>query len=97
MVEPDAHNITQRKGRGQASLVGLQSDETYWALKFSDIIRIGVLHLDLRWYVATVYAIKLRHNKFLATRAIHSFIPFFSKCYSLPDGARTARPSAAFG
>jgi hypothetical protein len=44
-VEPDAHNITQRKGRREASLVVLPSDEAQWNLKFSDIIRIGVLHL----------------------------------------------------
>ena len=44
-VEPDAPNITQRKGRRKVSLVVLPSDEAQWDLKFSDIIRIGVLHL----------------------------------------------------
>ena len=44
-LEPDAHNITQRKGRREASLVLLPSDEAQLDLKFSDIIRIGVLHL----------------------------------------------------
>ena len=44
-VEPDARNITAR----EASLV-LLSDEAQWHLKFSDIIRIGVLH--------PVYALK---------------------------------------
>ena len=44
-VEPDANDITQRKGRREASLVVLPSDETQWDPKFSDIIRIGVLHL----------------------------------------------------
>ena len=43
-VEPDTHNITQIKGRREASLVVLPSDEAHWDLKFSDIIRIGVLH-----------------------------------------------------
>ena len=63
IVEPDAHNITQRKGRREVSLVVLPSEEAQWDLKFSDIIRIGVLHLW--WYVATVYAIKLSNNIFL--------------------------------
>ena len=44
-VEPDAHNITQRKGRREASLVVLPSDEAQWDLTVSDIIRISVLHL----------------------------------------------------
>ncbi|GEM_PF-1703432 len=44
-VEPDTHNITQRKGKREASVVVLPSDEAPWNLKFSDIIRIGVLHL----------------------------------------------------
>jgi hypothetical protein len=57
----------------EASFVILPSDEAQWDLKFSDIIRIEVLHLW--WYVATVYAIKLRNNIFSATRTIHSFIP----------------------
>jgi hypothetical protein len=35
-VEPDAHNITQRKGRREASLVVLPSDEAQWDLKFSE-------------------------------------------------------------
>jgi hypothetical protein len=51
----------------------LPSDEAQGDLKFSDMIRIGVLHLC--WYVATVYAIKLRNNIFLATRTIHSWLP----------------------
>jgi len=70
-VEPHAHNITQRKGGQEASLVVLPSDEAQCHLKFRDIIRIGVVHLW--WYVATVYAIKLRHNIFSATRTIHIF------------------------
>ena len=44
-VEPDAHNITQRKRRREASLVVLPSDEAQWDLTVSDIIRISVLHL----------------------------------------------------
>jgi hypothetical protein len=64
-VEPDAHKLIR-----EASLVVLPSDEAQWDLKFSDIIRIGGLHLW--WDVATVYAVKLRNNIFLATRTIHS-------------------------
>ena len=72
-VEPDAHNITEREAGREVALV-LPSDEAHWDLKFSDIIRTSVLHL---WcYVATVYAIKLRNNKFFAIWTIHSFIPF---------------------
>ena len=41
-VKPDAHNITNR-GRREVSLV-LPSNEAHWDLKFSDIIRFGVLH-----------------------------------------------------
>jgi hypothetical protein len=44
-VEPDAYNITQRKGQAEASLVVLPSDEAQGNLKFGDIIRIGVLYL----------------------------------------------------
>ena len=75
-VELDARNITQRKSGQEASLVVLPSDETQWDLKFSDTIRLGVPHLC--WYVATVYAIKIRHYIFLAMRTIHSIIPFLS-------------------
>ena len=42
-VEPDAHNITEREAGREVSLV-LPSDEAHWDLKFSDVIRIGVLH-----------------------------------------------------
>ncbi len=57
----------------EASLVVLPSAQAQWDLKLSDIIRIGVLHPC--WYVATVDAIKLRNNIFLATRTIHSYLP----------------------
>jgi hypothetical protein len=43
-IEPDAQNIIQKMGRRQATLVVLPSDEPQWDLKFSDIIRIGVLY-----------------------------------------------------
>ena len=50
--------------------------EAHWDLKFSDIIRTGVVR---PWrYVATVNAIKLRHNIFVAARTIiHIRTPFF--------------------
>jgi len=52
----------------------LSHDEAQWNLKFSDITRIGILHL---WgYVAAVYAVKVRNHMFLATRASHNSIPF---------------------
>jgi hypothetical protein len=44
-VEPNAYNITQRKRQAAVSLVVLSSDEAQRDLKFSDIIRIGVLYL----------------------------------------------------
>ena len=58
----------------EASLIVLPPDEAQWDLKFSEIIRIRVLYLCR--HVATVDAIKLRNNIFLATWTIHSFIPF---------------------
>ena len=42
-IEPDVHNITEREAGEKVSLV-LPSDEAHWDLKFSDIIRIVVLH-----------------------------------------------------
>jgi hypothetical protein len=43
-VELHALSATQRKGRREASLVVLPSDEAQWELTVSDIIRISVLH-----------------------------------------------------
>lgn len=80
-MSQNADNITQRTGRGEASLVVLPSDEAQWDLKFSDSIRSRGLHLW--WYVATVCAIKLRNNIFSATRTIHGFIPFLSLHFTL--------------
>ena len=77
-VEPDARNISQRKGGRGASVVVRPSDDAQWDLKLSDNIRIGALHPW--WYVATINAIKLRNDIFLATRTIHSLIQFLSRC-----------------
>jgi hypothetical protein len=76
MLEPPSHNHDGKKGRLQAALVVLPSDEAQRDVKFNDIFQIGFRHLW--WYVATVYAIKLRNDIFLATRTIHSFIPFLT-------------------
>jgi hypothetical protein len=43
-VEPDAHDITRRKGKREASLVVLPPDAAPWNRKFTDVIRIGVRH-----------------------------------------------------
>ena len=43
-VEPDTRNITRRKARRATSPLVLPSDEAQLDLKFSDIIRIGILH-----------------------------------------------------
>jgi hypothetical protein len=43
-VELHALSATERKGRREASLVVLPSDEAQWELTVSDIIRISVLH-----------------------------------------------------
>jgi hypothetical protein len=67
---------TLRKERQAESIVVLRSGEAHWDPEFSDIIRIGVL---LCWYVATVNAIKLRNNIFLATRTILD-ISLFTLC-----------------
>ena len=77
-VEPDARNISQRKGGRGTAVVVRPSDDAQWHLNFSD-----VLH---SWrHVATVDAIKLRNDIFLATWTIHSFIPFLSRYFhSLP-------------
>jgi len=73
-VEPDVDNRIQSKGRLAASRDVLLSGEAQWDLKLSNIIRNGVLY---SWrYVTTVYAIKLGDNIILATRTLHSFIPF---------------------
>jgi len=73
-VEPDADNRIQSKGRLATSRDVLLSGEAQWNLKLRNIIRNGVLY---PWrYVATVYTIKLGHNVILATRTLHSFIPF---------------------
>ena len=77
-VEPDAHNVPQRKQRRAASLVVLPSAKAHWDLKFGHMMRIGVPYL--RRYIATVEAIELRHNIFFASRTIHGFIPFLSRC-----------------
>ena len=52
-------------------LIALPFNEAQADLKFAAINRLGVVHPG--WYVATVYAVKLRHNIFLAMRTIHSF------------------------
>ena len=80
-VETDAHNRSQRKGRLVASRDVLLSGEAQWDLKLDDTIRSGVL---FPWrYVATVYAIKLGNNIILATRTLHSFVPFLSLRFTL--------------
>lgn len=80
--------LRERAGE-EASLVVLPSAEAQWDLKFSDMIRIGVL--DLWWYVATVNAIKLRHNICFATRTIHSFIPFLFNFFPMRSNRSAVR------
>jgi hypothetical protein len=73
--------FTVETGRLVASRDVLLSGEAQWNLKWSNIIRSGVL---FPWrYVATVYAIKLGNNIILATRALHSFVPFLSLHFTL--------------
>jgi hypothetical protein len=93
-VEPDAHDSTQRKGRLAAPRDVLLSCEAQWNLKLSSIIRNGVLY---PWrYVATVYAIKLGNNIILATRTLHSFIPFLLSVFTHYAMRLTPRASAPF-
>jgi hypothetical protein len=78
-VSPFFHRIGCTLSQMSASLIhgrGRRA-EAHWDLKFSDIIRIGVVH---PWrYVATVNAIELRHNIFVAARTvIHIRTPCFS-------------------
>jgi hypothetical protein len=82
------------KGQSRSSLDVLLSDEAQWDLKLSDIIRIGVAHLW--WYVATVYAIKLGNNIILATRTLHSFIPFLLSVFTHYAMRLKPRASAPF-
>jgi hypothetical protein len=42
-VEPVANDITQRKGKREASVVVLPPDAAPWNRKFTDVIRIGLL------------------------------------------------------
>jgi hypothetical protein len=81
---------TQKKRRREARLLSYRPMGLNGDLKSSDIIQIGVLHLC--WYVATVYAIKLRNNIFLATRTVHSFIPFLSLDSPVSKSRLCARP-----
>ena len=79
--EPDAHNISQRQHGRETALIALPFNEVQWDLKFAAITRLGVVPPG--WYVATVYAVKLRHNIFLAMRTIHSFPGYFLWIISL--------------
>jgi hypothetical protein len=72
--EPDAHNISQRQHGRETALIALPFNEFQADLSFAATNRLGVVHPG--WYVATVYAVKLRHNIFLAMRTIHSFPGF---------------------
>ena len=42
-VEPDANDMTQRKGKREVSVVIVPPDAAPWNRKFTDVIRIGVL------------------------------------------------------
>jgi hypothetical protein len=73
--------ITGEKGKARGLGNVILSGEAQWDLRFSDIIRIGLLHL---WrHVTTVYAIKLGHNIILATRTLHSLIPLLCLYFAL--------------